>query len=270
MPSPRAYRAVAEFYDAEHADEPMLRRDVPFMLRHFPPRPCDALEIAVGTGRAAIPVAQAGHRVVGIDHDPSMLEIARRKRDFVGLDDRSLQLVCMDARRIQLDRRFDRIFLLFNTLLAFTTLQELDDVLRGVRAHLEPGGRFWLDLFNPDPVILSHRERTLFSTSLFHVAGSGLIVQRRTFVRVDCTRQLQRVEYEYSWFDSAGRHKRRNRSFELTFLFPRELELLLHRHGLQIDQAWGDHDGSRLTDRSPRIIASCRPVGSASRGAAAR
>lgn len=258
MPNPRAYRAVAEFYDAEHVHEPMLQRDVPFLLRHFPRRPCDALEIAVGTARAAIPVAQAGHRVVGIDHDPAMLSIARRKRDFVGMDDRSLRLVRMDATRLALGRRFDRVFILFNTLLAFTTLARLDRVLRGARTHLKPGGRFWLDIFNPDPLILAHRQRTLLSTLLFHDAGRDRTVQRRTFVRVDYTRQVQTVEYEYAWFDRDGRPRRRQRTFELTFLLPRELQLLLERNGLRVEEQWGDHDGSALTDRSPRIIASCR------------
>jgi SAM-dependent methyltransferase len=265
----RGYRAIADYYDAEHADEPMLQRDVPFMLRHFPRRRCDALEIAVGTARAAIPVAQAGYRVVGIDYDPAMLAIARRKRDFVGLDDARLRLLEMDATELKLPRRFDRVFLLFNTLLGFTTLEELDAVLGGVREHLKPSGRFWLDIFNPDPRILSHRTRTTFSTSLFYVPSLGRTVQRRVSVSVDATAQLQTVEFAYTWFDDAGVRRRARRVFELTFLFPRELQILLERNGLEIEQQWGDHDGSPLSDSSPRIIASCRLAGSKRRGARA-
>ena len=54
----------------------------------LPARRQTVLELAVGTGRAAIPIAQAGHRVVGVDYAADMLAIARRKRDAVGLTER--------------------------------------------------------------------------------------------------------------------------------------------------------------------------------------
>lgn len=270
MKSLRGYRAIADYYDAEYVDEPMLRHDVPFMLDHFPRRGCDALEIAVGTGRAAIPVAQAGHRVVGIDYDPAMLALARRKRDFVGLDESALSLLEMDATRLKLPRRFDRVFLLFNTLLSFTTLEQLDAVLQGVREHLKPSGRFWLDIFNPDPRVLLHRSRTAVGASLFHVPSQGRTVQRRVSVSVNATAQLQTMEFAYCWFDASGVRRQAKRVFELTFLFPRELRILLERNGLEIEQQWGDHDGSPLSDDSPRIIASCRLARSNRRATAAR
>src|SRR5437763_1838120 len=78
------YRAIADYYDAEYADHPMLDRDVPFFLGHLPRKSQRVLELACGTARAAIPIAQAGHRVVGVDYAPEMLEIARHKRDAVG------------------------------------------------------------------------------------------------------------------------------------------------------------------------------------------
>ena len=65
------------------------------------------LELACGTGRAAIPLAQAGHRVVGLDYDAKMLQIARRKRDFVGLADRNLSLV--KANVVKFDLRKNSI-----------------------------------------------------------------------------------------------------------------------------------------------------------------
>ena len=83
----KRYRAIAEYYDAENADEPMLQQDVPFFLGQLPRRRQQVLELAVGTGRAAVPIAQAGHRVVGVDYADDMLAIARRKRDAGGLGD---------------------------------------------------------------------------------------------------------------------------------------------------------------------------------------
>ena len=97
----KRYRAIAEYYDAENEHAAMLREDVPFFLRELPRRERQTvLELAVGTGRAAIPIAQAGHRVVGVDYAKDMLAIAKRKRDAVGLSDRELKLVDADVARM--------------------------------------------------------------------------------------------------------------------------------------------------------------------------
>ena len=132
---PKRYRAIAEFYDAENEHHRMLQEDVPFFLGQLPRRRrLDVLELAVGTARAAIPIAQAGHRVVGVDYAADMLAIARRKRDSVGLSERELSLVQADLLSLRLRRRFDRICIFFNTFLNFTTLPEQDRVLNAARA----------------------------------------------------------------------------------------------------------------------------------------
>jgi len=89
----KRYRAIAEYYDFENAHHRMLEEDVPFFLGQLPNRRQSILELATGTGRAAIPIAQAGHRVVGVDYAKDMLAIARRKRDAVGLAERAFAIV---------------------------------------------------------------------------------------------------------------------------------------------------------------------------------
>src|SRR3954464_5269003 len=111
----RSYKALAEYYDPENANHRVLEEDVPFFLGQLPQRRQSILELAVGTARAAIPLAQAGHRVVGVDYDPAMLEIGRRKRDAVGLSDRELRLVEADCLNLDLRKRFDWVCVFFNT-----------------------------------------------------------------------------------------------------------------------------------------------------------
>src|SRR5690348_15482549 len=101
------YRAHPEYYDAEYAETKMLHQDVPFFLDHLPAKRQNVLELAVGTARAAIPIAQAGHRVVGIDVDPRMLDIAMRKRDAVGIKERDLKLIRADVLKFNLNEKFD-------------------------------------------------------------------------------------------------------------------------------------------------------------------
>src|SRR5437763_13959317 len=118
----KRYRAIADYYDAEHEHMQMLRRDVPFFLSQLPMRRQTVLELATGTARAAIPIAQAGHRVVGVDYARDLLAIAKRKRAAAGLSDRQLTLRYGDVRKLDLARKFDWIIILFNTFLAFPTL----------------------------------------------------------------------------------------------------------------------------------------------------
>src|SRR5690242_13677378 len=113
----KRYRAIAEYYDAEYAGLRMLQEDVAFFLSELPRKSRDVLELCVGTGRAAIPIAKAGHRVVGIDFAPEMLAIAKRKRDAAGLSDSQLKLIRGDVLRMNLRKRFDWICIFFNTFL---------------------------------------------------------------------------------------------------------------------------------------------------------
>src|SRR3984957_8489978 len=120
------YKAIAEYYDAENANHRVLEEDVPFFMGQLPRRRQSILELAVGTGRAAIPLAQAGHRVVGVDYAPDMLEIGRRKRDAVGLTEKHLRLIHGDAMSFDLGEKFDWVCVFFNTFLVFTTLEQQD------------------------------------------------------------------------------------------------------------------------------------------------
>ena len=64
-----AYREIAEFYDHEYPTQQFLREDVPMMLGEVDGEPGRFLELGCGTGRAALPIAEAGHTVVGLDVD---------------------------------------------------------------------------------------------------------------------------------------------------------------------------------------------------------
>ena len=128
------YRELAEIYDAENEQHAMLQEDIPFFLGQLPKRPQKILELACGTGRVAIPIAQAGHQVLGVDFDPVMIEIAQRKAQFVGLGKPNLDLRVGDALKLRPgnNQKFDWVCIFFNTFLAFATLEQQDACLRTV------------------------------------------------------------------------------------------------------------------------------------------
>ena len=57
------------------------------------------------------------------------------------------------------------------------------------------------------------------------------------------------------WFETDGEDHHEQIRFQLTYLFPRELRLLLERNGFAVEHLWGDYDGSEVRSDSPRLIA---------------
>jgi ubiquinone/menaquinone biosynthesis C-methylase UbiE len=250
----RSYRAIAEYYDHENERSAWLKRDVPFLLRQMPRQPQEILELACGTGRAAIPLVEAGHRVVGVDYAPDMLEIACRKRDAFSIGEDQLQLLRRDVQRLNLRRQFDWVVILFNTFLSFTTLAQQDRVLQVVRRHLKPGGRFWLDIFQPNLALLASERSIGKDPSVFYVPRYDRTVYMDVDVRRDPARQVQHVSFNYKWFDKHGVERREKTRFDLTFIFPRELRILLERNGFRIRKLCGNYDGRPINADSPRMI----------------
>lgn len=248
------YRAKAEYYDHEIERLKWLENDVPFFLKRAGKPQREILELATGTARAAIPLAQAGHRVVGVDYAADMLAVARRKRNAVGLSDAELNLFRRDVLRVDLRRRFDWVCIFFNTFLAFTTLEQQDRVLQTVRRHMKPKGRFWLDIFQPNLALLASDESRRKDPSIFYVPRFERTVYMDVDVKRDPSRQLQTITFNYRWFDRHGAEKREKTRFDLTFIFPRELRILLERNGLRIRKMWGGYDGKPLNPDSPRMI----------------
>ena len=147
-------------------------------LGQLPKKRRSVLELATGTARAAIPLAQAGHRVVGVDYAQDMLQIATRKRDGVGLTDKQLSLVKADVLTLGLGQKFDWVCVFFNTFLAFTTLKQQDAALTAALRHLKPNGHFWIEIFQPDLRLLANPHLTDLDPSLFFVQRFDRTVQK--------------------------------------------------------------------------------------------
>ena len=109
------------------------------------------LELACGTGRFAIPLAEAGFDVAGIDLAEPMLAVARRKAAAAGV---TVEWALADMTAFDLGRRFGLVVLVSNTLCHLLDLAAFEGCMACVRRHLAPGGRFVIDVFVPDPRLL--------------------------------------------------------------------------------------------------------------------
>jgi SAM-dependent methyltransferase len=97
-----------------------------------------ALEFGVGTGRLAVPLAERGVEVVGVDLSPEMLAKLKEKSSAV-------TVVEADMTTVSLEREFSLAYIAFNSIFALDTQQAQVELFRNAAAHLRPGGRFVLE-----------------------------------------------------------------------------------------------------------------------------
>jgi SAM-dependent methyltransferase len=254
----KTYRAIPQFYDDEYADLEMLGHDVGYLLAKIRTPPADVLMLACGTGRAAIPVAQAGHRVLGVDIDPAMIETAVSKRDSARVAAKYLRFEVGDLLSWSTRERFDHAAILFNSFLLFTTIEEQDRVLGVAQRQLRKGGTLLVDVFNPDLARIADDDAQNADVRIFFSQSLNTTIQRVTHVRSTRRPQVRETIFHYSWFDERQRRKTKTLRFELTYLFAREMTLLLERNGFAIESIVGDYDGSPVDADSARIIAHAR------------
>ena len=124
--------------------------DVDFYRRLAVEQGGPVLEIGCGTGRVSIPLAEAGFEVVGVDRSASMLRIAEEHRAALVPEVAArLTFVEADMTTLDLGRQFALIVAPSRVFQFALTTDAQRATLRALRAHLRPGGRLVLDLFDP-------------------------------------------------------------------------------------------------------------------------
>ena len=113
-------------------------------------RPGAVLEYGLGNGRIALPLARHGISVVGIDHSAAMLADLKERVAEEHPDVQSrIRMVHGDMRTAKLRKKFPLVFCTFNTALHLYTRDDVEKFLARVHEHLEPNGRFVIDLSIP-------------------------------------------------------------------------------------------------------------------------
>lgn len=149
-PDPATAAALARLYDLDLVDDP---GDLDLYLALADRAAGPILELAVGSGRLAVPLAEAGHLVTGVDLDPAMLDRARtRAQASVPEAADRLTLVEADLVGLQLPSagEFSLAFIALNSLLVLPTRATQRAALRTLAGHLRPGGVAVVDVWIPD------------------------------------------------------------------------------------------------------------------------
>jgi SAM-dependent methyltransferase len=214
---------VAARYDADTAD--MAVEPVVDFLE--PLAGGGALELAVGTGRIAVPLAARGVRVAGIDLSRDMIAELRRKTDTIPVE-------IGDMSTTRVDGTFSLAYVVFNSINNLTTQEAQVAAFANAAAHLEPEGCFVVEVGVPNKQRLE----------VFDLGDTHVGVDELDFA----TQRL--VSHHFSLVDGEWRRI----SMPFRSVSPAELDLMARLAGLELRERWADWDRTPFTAASTKHV----------------
>jgi ubiquinone/menaquinone biosynthesis C-methylase UbiE len=199
----------------------------------------DLLDVPCGFGRHAVPLAQAGYRVTGVDRSATLLAEAQRRAG----GERWPKLTRADYRELPFGAEsFDAALNLF-TSLGFLGDEEDTKVLAEIRRVLRPGGRLVIELMHRDRLVLFNtHERD------WRLMGEGrLLFEQHTFDPVAGVAQTTQT-----LIDGAG--ARESRTFSVRVYTATELLAMVARAGFAEMKTYGDLEGAPFTTSSRLVV----------------
>ncbi|GGR65546.1 class I SAM-dependent DNA methyltransferase [Streptomyces roseolus] len=229
-------RATAERYDTEEAgisSPAALGPTLDFLAELAGDG--RALEFAIGTGRVGVPLRERGVPVVGIELSEHMAAVLRRK-----VDEDTLPVAIGDMATTVVPGGFALVYLVYNTITNLLTQDEQVECFRNAARHLEPGGRFVIELGVPPLRLLPPGQVAVpFDVSERHLG----------FDTFDLVEQVL-VSHHFTLED--GRYRRgasRHR-----YAWPAELDLMARLAGLEPERRVADWDGTPFTQDSTKHV----------------
>jgi SAM-dependent methyltransferase len=194
-----------------------------------------ALELGIGTGRIALPIAQRGVSVHGIELSKAMVARLRAKPGGDGIG-----VTVGDFATTNVEGSFSLAFLVFNGIMNLTTQQAQVSCFRNVAAHLEPGGCFVIEVGVPDLRRLPPGE----SVRAFEVGET-----KWGFDEYDVAAQ-RLVSHHFDIVD--GLVERFSAPFR--YVWPSELDLMAELAGMRLRERWGGWKREPFTSESREHI----------------
>jgi SAM-dependent methyltransferase len=223
---------VAARYDDE---VPLRKPPEPAVEFLVPYASGGALELAIGTGRVAVPLAARGVRVAGIDFSPDMVAQLRKKTDDIPVE-------IGDMATTRVEGTFSLVFVVCNSLNNVTTQEGQVATFANAAAHLEPGGSFVVEIMVPD------RQRL----EVFDLSDTHVGIDEHDFD----TQAL--VSHHFTLVDGVWER----RSIPFRAVYPAELDLMARLAGMELSERWADWDRSPFTAESTKHVSVWRkPAG---------
>ena len=227
---------MAEVYDGWFAVPSDTEDVVRFLSDLAGPGP--VLELGIGTGRTALPLAQIGYEVHGIDASEAMVKKLRSK---VGGED--IPVTIGDFAELDIEEEFSLVYVVFNTFFALLSQEEQVRCFENVARRLrDEGGAFVMEVFVPDMTRWDRNQRV----DARHVGNDIVVLDAAKHDPVE-----QRVASNHLVFSEAGV---KMYPVRLRYAWPSELNLMARLAGLRLRERWGGWRREPFTGSSTRHV----------------
>jgi SAM-dependent methyltransferase len=196
------------------------------------------LELGIGTGRVALPLAAHGLTVKGIDASTRMVERLRAKP---GGD--TMAVTIGDFSSFDLGEQFTLVYVVFNTIFVLLTQEEQVECFRSVAAHLAPGGRFVVECFVPDVTRYEHGS---------HVNAVNVGVDA---VRIDATVHDAATQTVRTQHIAIRDGQLRMLPVTLRYIWPSELDLMARLAGFECEVRYAGWNREPFTSAAENQVA---------------
>ena len=194
-----------------------------------------ALELGIGTGRIALPLAARGVRVHGIDLSEAMVARLRAKPDA-----EAIGVTIGDFATTRVGRTFTLAYVVFNTIMNLTTQDEQVACFENVAAHLEPGGFFVVEITVPELQRLPPGE----TVRPFDVSDDHLGFDEFDLVH-------QGLISHHFWSEGGAWHRV---SVPFRYVWPAELDLMARIAGMRLRERWAGWKREPFTAGSTKHV----------------
>jgi len=246
--------ALARLYDLDLAEDP---GDLDLYLALAARTGGPILELAVGSGRIAVPLAAGGHQVTGVDPDPAMLARARLAADAAGAAvAHRLRLVEGDGRSIRLpDAGSYRLaFIPLNSIFVFGTRADQAAAVATLAAHLAPGGLAVLDAWLPDAEDLARYDGRLVLEWVREDPATGLTVTKTGSAVLDAASGVVRLTTIFEEGRPGEAPVRWVRADRLRLAGPDDLVGFAEAAGLVVETLAGGYELEPLAAGAERVV----------------
>lgn len=243
------YDLIAPFYDIEHD---RFSEDLDMYKNYAELSGGKILELACGSGRVLLPLAEEGYELTGVDNSAKMLEIAQQRlqeKELAG----HCQLITQDMRKLQLGQKYRLAIIALGSFGHITTRKDQQSTLAAIRAHLSPGATLILDISNGDARYMEDLGGQVLHQGTWPTED-GYYCTHFVSPATSSDRHLLELTHFYERHQQGGPVERTVITTRL-YLFERtELELLLEKAGFVIKDVYGDYDLGPFNLASPRMI----------------
>ncbi len=242
------YDPLADLYDLEYSHD----YDVPFWLSLAEREGDPIVEWGAGTGRLAIPLAEAGFEVTGVELSERMAEKGRKKGGTV-------EWVRGDMRTAKLRRRYRLAVCAFNSFLCLLGVDDALGFLRNAQEHLEPGGLLGIEVsaFSPEELAEEPGGPELHHDFTRELPDGRL--DRFSVSRYDAASQLLRMRLFYELYGASGEPKdRQAHELSIRVVGRAELELMLRLAGFEVEAVYGGFEGEPFSSESDHLVVLAR------------